>query len=85
MTNSDQSYVVTVDPAACSTCGHFACVCAVSKGHAEGCKLRVATTCTVPIECEHGRDVCPVCDPCTCGADNDRPDRPQALNTMVSR
>lgn len=51
---------------ACSTCGHFACVCGIRKKHAEGCRFRTAATCAVPIECDHGRDVCPVCDPCTC-------------------
>lgn len=34
--------------------------------HAEDCKLRRAVECTTPIECDHGRDVCPKCDPCTC-------------------
>lgn len=34
--------------------------------HERGCPHLVAATCAVPIECEHGRDVCPTCDPCTC-------------------
>lgn len=38
----------------------------VKRGHAVHCRFRLATTCTTPIECEHGYDVCPQCDPCTC-------------------
>ena len=34
--------------------------------HVEGCRRRKAATCAIPIECDHGFDVCPVCDPCTC-------------------
>lgn len=36
--------------------------------HDEDCKFRIAATCSVAIECdcELKRDVCPVCDPCTC-------------------
>lgn len=35
-------------------------------GHAPDCALSRAATCAVAIECEHGVDVCPVCDRCTC-------------------
>lgn len=52
---------------ACETCGHFACVCATKRRHAEDCKFRRAAAGPVGIECDHGRDVCPECDPCTCG------------------
>lgn len=31
------------------------------------CRLYKAANCGTPIECEHGYDVCPMCDPCTCG------------------
>lgn len=31
------------------------------------CPMHRAMTCAVAIECEHGYDVCPKCDPCTCG------------------
>lgn len=52
---------------ACEACQHFACVCEVRRLHEEGCKLRRAATCPVAIACEpHGRDTCPICDPCTC-------------------
>jgi len=34
--------------------------------HKEGCRYWRALVCSVPIECEHGHDVCPTCDPCTC-------------------
>lgn len=34
--------------------------------HSPECKFRIALTCSTPIECDHGFDVCPTCDPCTC-------------------
>jgi hypothetical protein len=34
--------------------------------HARKCPERLARECAAPIECEHGFDVCPTCDPCTC-------------------
>lgn len=40
----------------------FICVC----HHDKGCQFRVSITCAVPIECEHGYDVCPQCDACNC-------------------
>ncbi len=33
----------------------------------KGCKLLAAIACPVGIECDHGYDVCPTCDPCDCG------------------
>lgn len=48
------------------TCGHIACVCNIKKNHNHDCKFMRSATCPVPIECEHGRDVCPICDPCDC-------------------
>lgn len=51
----------------CGVCGHFECICGVRKQHKEDCPFRRAMTCPVGIECEHGREVCPICDPCTCG------------------
>jgi len=53
----------------CETCGHIACICTLKRRHSEDCRFRKAATCTVGIECEHGRDTCPECDPCTCGAE----------------
>ena len=32
--------------------------------HETGCRRYRAIR--TPVECEHGVDVCPVCDPCTC-------------------
>lgn len=49
------------------TCGHIACVCVIKMIHKPDCKFLKAATCAVGIECEHGYDVCPKCDPCTCG------------------
>jgi hypothetical protein len=53
---------------ACSVCRRFACVCMARKNHRDDCKFLRAVSGPVAIECEHGRDVCGVCDPCTCGA-----------------
>lgn len=36
-------------------------------GHKSDCLFFRAVTCTTPIACEHEYDVCPDCDPCTCG------------------
>jgi hypothetical protein len=36
-------------------------------GHRPGCRWLRARLCAVGIECEHGFDVCPQCDPCDCG------------------
>jgi hypothetical protein len=35
--------------------------------HASRCPLRVAAECAGAIQCDHGFDVCPQCDACTCG------------------
>ena len=35
-------------------------------GHDRTCLYARAVRCRVAIECEHGYDVCPTCDPCTC-------------------
>jgi hypothetical protein len=50
---------------ACAECDHFACVCKILETHNEKCLFRLST-CGVAVECEHGYDVCPECDPCTC-------------------
>jgi hypothetical protein len=34
--------------------------------HEPDCKLYHALNCPVAIECEHGYDVCLICDPCNC-------------------
>jgi len=34
--------------------------------HGPECKFRRSAECAVAIECPHGHDVCPECDPCTC-------------------
>lgn len=53
----------------CEKCGHLACVCDVIAAHPDPqCRFRVSATCAVPIECEHGFDACPTCDPCTCAS-----------------
>lgn len=38
----------------------------VATGHEDDCRYRIATECAIPIECDHGYDVCPECNPCTC-------------------
>lgn len=57
----------------CDKCGYLACVCAIERRHAKDCKFRRAAT-GIAIACEHGRDVCPSCDPCTCGVEVTRED-----------
>lgn len=49
-------------------CGQITCVCVTVRAHREDCKFRFAIAIPVGIECEHGYDVCPTCDPCTCDA-----------------
>lgn len=51
----------------CRTCKQCPCCCEVRRNHAADCMFRRAVECPVAIECEHGADVCPICDPCTCG------------------
>lgn len=34
--------------------------------HKRSCRYRLAATCAGPVECEHGYEVCPKCDPCEC-------------------
>jgi hypothetical protein len=49
-------------------CQLLQCVCIEKRKHKEGCQYRLALTCAIPIQCEtHGFDVCPTCDPCSCG------------------
>lgn len=47
-----------------------ACPCLlVSRwGHAEDCRKVQSAGSPIGIPCDHGLDVCPTCDPCTCGA-----------------
>lgn len=40
--------------------------------HLDGCRYRLAVSGAVAIECPHGYDVCPICDPCTCPKDEVR-------------
>lgn len=47
-------------------CDQIACICTKAREHKKTCRYRKSLTCPVPIECEHGFDVCPICDPCTC-------------------
>jgi hypothetical protein len=49
-------------------CGIIGCVCAEAERHDPDCPWRKALLCSVGIECEHGYDVCPTCDACTCKA-----------------
>lgn len=57
----------------CATCGHIGCVCSTKREHRDGCPYRRAVTCSTPIECKHGYDVCPTCDPCMCAVSEERP------------
>lgn len=49
------------------TCGLIQCACETVRPHKEDCRFRKAVLCPIPIECEHGFDVCPECDTCDCG------------------
>ena len=55
-----------VDAPGCATRGMLACVCEIIRLHGPDCKFRRSATCAIGIECKHGRDTCPICDPCTC-------------------
>lgn len=66
--------IIIGDIPSCPVCGHFACVCRIRADHDEHCRFRVAAAGNVAIECDHGHDVCPICDPCTC-----TPERPITL------
>lgn len=56
----------------CLQCGHIMTTdrpceaCGIRRMHRRRCKFRRAAAGAVGIECEHGYDVCPICDPCTC-------------------
>ncbi len=56
----------------CAECGHVSCVCGILADHVEDCMFCRSATCAVGIACEHGRDVCPICDPCTCDEEQER-------------
>ena len=68
MTITDADFHMPYCAGGCPKCGHLSCVCAVNRNHKADCPFRRAVTVPIGIECEHGRDVCPVCDPCTCEA-----------------
>ncbi len=50
------------------TCFVVCGACDASKTHKQGCRYLKSLSCWIAIECEHGLEVCPTCDPCTCGA-----------------
>jgi hypothetical protein len=51
---------------ACS-CQMISCVCIEVEKHPDlACRYRKSLLCPVAIYCDHGYDVCPECDPCTC-------------------
>lgn len=60
------SVSISIDPTACKGCGYFACVCKIRAEHSRTCRYLIAALCPVGIACDHGFDVCPICDPCTC-------------------
>lgn len=57
----------TAEREACA-CGQIECVCRMVAGHSPDCRFSKSVLCPVAIECEHGYDVCPICDACNCGA-----------------
>jgi hypothetical protein len=48
-------------------CKLIQCACVEARKHQKNCRYRIALICAIPITCEHGLDVCTICDPCTCG------------------
>jgi len=40
----------------------------IKREHLPECAYRLASTGRVPVQCDHGFDCCPECDPCTCAA-----------------
>jgi hypothetical protein len=64
------AFVINPSPESvfCKVCHQCPCCCGVRRNHKEGCKFRRAIELPIAIECDHGHDVCPTCDPCTCGA-----------------
>jgi hypothetical protein len=59
---------------------------AIMDAHDENCDYRVSALCAIPVECEHGYDVCPRCDVCTCrngGAMNEQDERAVRLDKIV--
>lgn len=50
-------------------CEFIECICDEIKSHKPNCKYILSLSCAIPIECEHGYDVCHQCDPCDCEDD----------------
>lgn len=40
--------------------------------HLPKCPYVLASAGVAPVECEHGFDCCPICDPCTCLGEAER-------------
>lgn len=69
----DGSPSVTKD---CKVCKMLFCVCDIIAKHKKDCSFRVAACGAIAISCdEHGLDVCPECDRCDCGAENENKNR----------
>lgn len=61
---------------ACPGCGNLVeCTCDAEKKHKEDCRYLAAMRLSVELECEHGFQACPECDPCDCGAGGEVPVR----------
>lgn len=54
-------------------CGLVQCGCLRKREHVESCRFRRALTCPIGVTCKHGEDICPECDPCTCGVPQEDP------------
>jgi hypothetical protein len=54
----------------CPDCGLIrdGCVCSARREHKPGCRFLRAASLSVELECHHGFQACPICDPCDCGA-----------------
>lgn len=67
MTPGQRVEAANVGPG-CPKCGNIPCLCDVMRWHRAGCNYRLAALSPVGVECDHGYDVCPTCDPCDCVA-----------------
>lgn len=47
-------------------CGLISCACKEARTHERDCNYRRVLLLRVGIDCEHGYDTCPICDPCDC-------------------
>jgi len=51
----------------CALCGNLAaCICGLRERHDPSCRFLRAASLSIELECTHGYQACPECDPCDC-------------------